>query len=93
MVKATLSTIQNRQPPPRQPLLPPPPPNTMIPDSSPRRSRLLPFRPSVLLMAPSRVFSLGRYFSCRTLGDHSRRAETRKSRPSAVALVASASFG
>src|SRR5215203_936381 len=52
MVKATLSTIQNRQPPPRQPL-PPPPPNTMMPDSSPRRSRLRPFRPSVLLMVLS----------------------------------------
>src|SRR5215204_2500220 len=63
MVKATLNTIQNRQPPPRQPL-PPPPPNTIIPDSSPRRSRLRPFRPSVLLMALP-WSSLGGYSSCR----------------------------
>ena len=49
MVKATLSTIQNRQPPPRHPL-PPPPPNTMIPDSSFGRGRFRSFCPFASLM-------------------------------------------
>ena len=49
-VKATLSRIQNRHPPPKQPLRPPPlPPNTMIPDSSPGRSRPRSFWRLVLL--------------------------------------------
>ena len=57
MVKATLSTIQKRQPPPKHPLLLPPPPNTIIPDSSLRGFRFRSFWLFVLLMALFPVFA------------------------------------